>query len=140
VGEYQPAPNFAIKIASDGEHLFAQATGQPKFEVFAEKQDEFFFKVVDAQLTFTKNDSGSVSGMILHQNGQDMKEGIDYAEMYGVLSKMSHPSPWAILGGTDAQLSWDSFALYLLIRANGYTEECIRHLLEPHETTANQPL
>ncbi|HLK18934.1 MAG TPA: serine hydrolase [Bryobacteraceae bacterium] len=67
VGEYELAPTFKIKITREESRLFAQATGQPKFEVFAEKEGEFFFKVVDAQLTFTKE------GLILHQNGMDQK-------------------------------------------------------------------
>jgi hypothetical protein len=32
--------------------LFAQATGQEKFEIFAESETKFFLKVVDAQLEF----------------------------------------------------------------------------------------
>ncbi len=73
VGEYELAPTFKIKITRDGAHLFAQATAQPAFEIFAEKEGEFFLKVVDAQITFSKNESGVVSGLILHQNGMDQK-------------------------------------------------------------------
>jgi serine-type D-Ala-D-Ala carboxypeptidase/endopeptidase len=73
VGEYELAPTFKIKITHEGSRLFAQATAQPQFEVFAEKEGEFFFKVVDAQLTFTKDASGAVTGLILHQNGRDQK-------------------------------------------------------------------
>jgi len=71
VGEYELAPTFKIKITHEGSRLFAQATGQPQFEVFAEKEGEFFFKVVDAQLTFSKGESGAVTSLILHQNGMD---------------------------------------------------------------------
>jgi CubicO group peptidase (beta-lactamase class C family) len=73
VGEYELAPTFKIKITQEGSRLFAQATAQPQFEVFAEKEGEFFFKVVYAQLTFTKDASGAVTGLILHQNGMDQK-------------------------------------------------------------------
>jgi len=73
VGEYPLAPTFVIKITRDGSHLFAQATGQPQFELFAEKEGEFFLKVVDAQITFTKDDSGAVAALILHQGGMDQK-------------------------------------------------------------------
>jgi CubicO group peptidase (beta-lactamase class C family) len=69
VGEYQLAPTFTIKVTHDGSKLFAQATGQPAFELFAEKEGEFFLKVVDAQITFTKDASGAVTSLILHQNG-----------------------------------------------------------------------
>ena len=41
------------------------------FPLFAESETEFFLKVVDAQVTFTKNDAGEVDGLVLHQNGRD---------------------------------------------------------------------
>jgi hypothetical protein len=69
VGEYELVPGFTIKITLDGAKLFAQATGQPAFELFAEKEGEFFLKVVDAQISFSKDASGAVTGLILHQNG-----------------------------------------------------------------------
>jgi len=56
-------------VTTEGGRLFIQATGQPRVEVFAEKETEFFVKVVDAQITFVKDDSGKVAAMILHQNG-----------------------------------------------------------------------
>jgi len=35
---------------------------------------QFFFKVIDAQLEFMKDETGKVSKVILHQNGKDMEE------------------------------------------------------------------
>jgi len=72
-GEYQLAPAFTIKVTRDGSHLMAQATNQPAFEIFAEKENEFFFKVVDAQITFVVEGTGPVTGLVLHQGGHDMK-------------------------------------------------------------------
>ena len=69
VGTFALAPTFAIAITRDGAQLFLQATGQPRFPLFAEKVDEFFLKVVDAQVTFTKDITGVVTGLVLHQNG-----------------------------------------------------------------------
>ena len=71
VGDYELAPNFHIVVTREGNALFGQPTDQPKVQMFAEKEDEFFLKVVDAQITFTKDSSGSVTGLVLHQNGQD---------------------------------------------------------------------
>ena len=48
----------------------AQLTGQSSLEIFPESETEFFYKVVDAQLTFVKNNKGEVTSLILHQNGQ----------------------------------------------------------------------
>jgi hypothetical protein len=55
--------------------MFAQATGQQNFPIFAESEAKFFFTVADAQLSFTKDDSGMVAGMILHQGGADQPAG-----------------------------------------------------------------
>ncbi len=73
VGEYELAPTFKIKITQEGARLFAQATDQPRFEIFAEREGEFFFKVVDAQITFSKDESGAVKELILHQGGANPK-------------------------------------------------------------------
>ncbi len=35
-GRYELAPTFILTVTREGDHLFVQATGQPKFEVFAE--------------------------------------------------------------------------------------------------------
>jgi CubicO group peptidase (beta-lactamase class C family) len=72
VGAYQLAPNFVLTITRDANRLFAQATGQPKFEVFAEGDKDFFFKVVDAQLTFVTNATGQATAVVLHQNGANV--------------------------------------------------------------------
>ena len=72
VGTYELAPTFAIAITREGNHLFAQATGQPRFEIFAETERDFFLKVVDAQITFETDAEGRVTGMVLHQNGQNV--------------------------------------------------------------------
>jgi serine-type D-Ala-D-Ala carboxypeptidase/endopeptidase len=72
VGEYQLAPNFSIVVTFDNDALFIQATGQPRFPVFAETETDFFLRVVDAQLTFRRDASGAVTGLVLHQGGRSM--------------------------------------------------------------------
>ncbi len=69
-GRYEMAPNVFFTIRRDGDRLTAQLTGQDSLEVFPESETEFFYKVVDAQLTFVNNDKGEVTTLILHQNGQ----------------------------------------------------------------------
>lgn len=70
VGKYELAPGFILSVTREGDQLFSQATNQPKVEVFATAIDEFFLKVVDAQLSFNRNDDGAVESMTLHQGGQ----------------------------------------------------------------------
>ncbi len=71
LGTYELVPGFELVITRDGEHLFAQATGQPKTELFPESQTKFFLKIVDAQIEFQKGDGGAVTSLVLHQGGQD---------------------------------------------------------------------
>jgi hypothetical protein len=70
VGEYELAPNFVITVSIEKDALVAQATGQPQFKLFAEREDFFFLKVVDAQVQFIKDSTGKVTELILYQNGQ----------------------------------------------------------------------
>jgi len=72
VGQYQLAPNFILTITREGDQLFAQATGQPKFQIYPESQRDFFLKVVDAQITFETDASGRATSLTLHQNGANM--------------------------------------------------------------------
>lgn len=73
LGTFAITPAFALTITREGTQLYAQATDQPRFALFAEKEDEFFLKVVDAQVSFTKDSTGAVTGLVLHQNGANMK-------------------------------------------------------------------
>jgi CubicO group peptidase (beta-lactamase class C family) len=73
VGSYPLAPTFALTIALDGDHLTVQATGQPAVRIWASARDEFFLRVVDAQISFTRGTDGTVDGLILHQGGRDQR-------------------------------------------------------------------
>ena len=72
VGKYQLAPSFIITITRDGEKLMAQATGQQGFEIFPMSETKFFYKVVDAQITFNLNEAGEVESLMLHQGGRNV--------------------------------------------------------------------
>jgi len=71
VGKYQLAPNFVLTITISGEQIFAQATGQPIFEIFPSSENEFYLKIVPAQIKFVK-ENGTVSSLVLFQNGREM--------------------------------------------------------------------
>jgi len=60
-------------ITRQGDHLMAKLADQPAFEVYPESPTEFFYTVVDAQLTFATNSAGKVTHLVLHQNGQNLK-------------------------------------------------------------------
>ncbi|HEY2532836.1 MAG TPA: serine hydrolase [Xanthobacteraceae bacterium] len=71
VGRYELLPNFVLNISREGDRLFSQATGQPKAEIFPEGDWEFFFKVVNAQITFETDNHGRAVRLVLHQGGLD---------------------------------------------------------------------
>ncbi len=73
VGRYELMPGMLFNLRRDGGHLMAQLTGQSYLEIFPESETEFFYKVVDAQITFVKDDQGRVTELILHQNGRNQK-------------------------------------------------------------------
>lgn len=72
VGRYQLAPQFILTISRSGDQLFAQATGQGNFPIHAEGPDAFYYDVVEARITFQRDDAGEVNGLTLHQGGRDM--------------------------------------------------------------------
>jgi len=74
VGKYDYGEGKAIlTVSREGDHLFAQLTGQPKFEIYPKSPTEFFWKVVAAQVQFVKNDAGKVTKAIHHQGGQTLE-------------------------------------------------------------------
>ncbi|MGB8957865.1 MAG: serine hydrolase [Candidatus Aminicenantales bacterium] len=71
-GDYELAPGFILTILTRGGKLMSQATGQPEVELFPESETRFFLKVVDAQVDFVLDAAGRVTGLVLHQGGQDL--------------------------------------------------------------------
>lgn len=73
VGTYELGPNFSIVYSLEGDQLMTQATGQPKFPVYAESDTKFFLKIVDAEVEFVSDGTGRVTGAIFHQNGREFR-------------------------------------------------------------------
>jgi hypothetical protein len=72
VGVYQLQPKFNLVITLEDGQLMSQASGQGKAPIFASSETKFFYKVVDAQIDFVKDDKGKVTSLTLHQGGKDM--------------------------------------------------------------------
>jgi CubicO group peptidase (beta-lactamase class C family) len=73
VGRYTLAPGAQFTITRSGAQLRAQLTGQPAFKIYPEAENRFYYRVVDAQLTFERDKAGKVTALTLHQNGRDLK-------------------------------------------------------------------
>lgn len=71
IGKYELSSELFITVSVENDRIFVQVTGQPKTEIFAETETEFFIKVVDAQITFVKDEKGKVKELIIHQGGRD---------------------------------------------------------------------
>ncbi|MEJ2616853.1 MAG: serine hydrolase [Ignavibacteriaceae bacterium] len=72
VGKYELNPQFILTVTKTDGKLFVQGTGQQKIEVFPVSELEYYSKIVNAQITFVKGESGKISKLILHQNGRNM--------------------------------------------------------------------
>ncbi|MER3432552.1 MAG: hypothetical protein C4288_03760 [Leptolyngbya sp. ERB_1_1] len=70
IGRYELSPEFILTITKAENRLFVQATGQQIIELFPESETDFFIKVVNAQITFVKDQQGQVNQLMLHQAGQ----------------------------------------------------------------------
>jgi hypothetical protein len=62
--------NVEMIVRPDGDRLMAKVSGQDYFQVFRRTGDSFSFKVVDAELTFTRSRIGAVSGFTLFQDAK----------------------------------------------------------------------
>jgi hypothetical protein len=71
-GRYEISPTFILTVRPDGGHLYIQATAQAEFEVYAESETEFFYRVVNAQVSFERPEGGVAPSLTLHQNGKNM--------------------------------------------------------------------
>lgn len=81
VGNYEMYANFVLTVTREGDQLFVKATGQPRAAVYPRSRVEFFYKVVDAQISFELDAQGQGTALVLHQNGRDQRaKRIDDAE------------------------------------------------------------
>lgn len=72
VGEYEVSPTFIVKMFKEGDKLMTQATNQPALELFPDGADKFMLRVVNAKVTFVKDAAGTVTGLVINQNGRDI--------------------------------------------------------------------
>jgi CubicO group peptidase (beta-lactamase class C family) len=68
-GEYQIENVGTAKIVRENEHLYVQVNDQPRIELFPRTVTEFFLKIVQADITFTKDTEGKVTSLTLKQSG-----------------------------------------------------------------------
>jgi len=70
VGKYDYGHGITMTVTREEDHLFAQLTRQPKMEILPKSETEFFWKEVNAQVTFVKDEKGRVTKAVHHQGGE----------------------------------------------------------------------
>ncbi len=73
IGRYRLNENIVFTVTRQGDGLFVQLTGQPQVGVFPESETKYFYRVVDAQITFGRGEDGAVDHLVLHQNDMDQR-------------------------------------------------------------------
>ena len=73
VGRYSLdlAPAMVLTFARAGDSLSIQLTGQPKAPIYPTSDSTFVLRVVPASVTFQRDTQGKVTGLLLHQNGDN---------------------------------------------------------------------
>lgn len=73
VGAYDLAPGARFTIRRADEGLEARLGGQPFLRIYPRAEDVFFYKAVDAELHFERNEDGDVDALVLHQGGLEQR-------------------------------------------------------------------
>ena len=72
VGVYELAPGMELEVTTRDGTLYARSsTGGEPVRLLPESRSDFFVKEADAQVTFTRDATGAVTGLVLHQYGRD---------------------------------------------------------------------
>ncbi len=69
-GIYTLAPGVDLTIRAQGSELFAQATGQSEFEIFAKSETQFFARVTPLEIYFFEIESGKAQRLEVLQGGR----------------------------------------------------------------------
>ncbi|HEY3899704.1 MAG TPA: serine hydrolase [Chthoniobacter sp.] len=65
--------NAILKVTATDNRLYAQLTGQEKYEIFPKAPDEFFWKITDASVRFLRNEKGEVIAAQHSQGGNTFR-------------------------------------------------------------------
>lgn len=72
-GQYEYPGGAIMTITVEDNKLFAKLGGQPQFEIYPKGDHQFFWKVVDAEITFHLDEAGKVDYATHKQNGFSSK-------------------------------------------------------------------
>jgi hypothetical protein len=73
VGTYRFNSGAVVDFTLKGDHLEAQITAQPAFQIFASAKDKYLITFAYAHLEFERDAGGKIVAAVLHQNGRVMR-------------------------------------------------------------------
>jgi len=73
VGVYDFGALGELVVTLEEGRLTAKLAAQPAFAIYPSAKDAFFYKVVEAKLSFERDAAGKVVAVVLHQNGHDLR-------------------------------------------------------------------
>ena len=71
VGRFQMGPDAILDVTVANGRLIARLSGQEALQIFPMSDTHYFYKAVNAQLTFELDANGRAARVILHQNATD---------------------------------------------------------------------
>ena len=86
VGRFVPTDSFAIRVTTDGDRIFLQATAQPRLRLEPGEAGRFKVAGVEAQVSFGRGAEGTVDWLLLRQGGitqRAVREGVTLAKSDG---------------------------------------------------------
>ncbi len=69
-GRYLVSETFSLVVTRDGGRLYIQGVGEPRTELFAEGDDRFFVRDINAEIKFDTDASGRAHSMAITQDGK----------------------------------------------------------------------
>ncbi len=116
VGRYalDAAPQFVLTFSRSADSLIAQATGQSPFPIVPTSDSTFAIRVVQASITFHRDAQGKVTGLTLHQGG-DQKA----TRLVGEAEKPWVPTAAELAAYTGRYFSEELETFYELTVKNG---------------------
>ena len=73
VGSYDYGSPVIMQITLDNGQVYAQLAGQPKYPIYPLDESTFFWKVVDAEVTFERDKDGKVVAAVHRQGGTESR-------------------------------------------------------------------
>jgi CubicO group peptidase (beta-lactamase class C family) len=73
VGSYRITPTLILTVTRLGARLFAEASGEPAFEIFPASETEFFYRRLAIQLSFELGADGRAAAVVMHVRTGDRR-------------------------------------------------------------------